>query len=110
MQPPSRIYRVHLFDGLEQILLVRRIGRDAPVAAELERGHENAHSVLLVFGEAVFVIVQHLIEVQRQLGPVLSDKTHSNMIKTYFVKNRHSLTRDGHDLIVLKLEEIQIYV
>lgn len=66
--------RPHLFYGLEQVLLVRRVGRDAAVAAELERGHENAHGVLLVFAQAVFVVVQHLVQVQRQLWPVLSEK------------------------------------
>lgn len=94
------LHRAHLFDGLEQILLVRRIGRDAAVAAELERGHEDAHSVLLVSGEAVVVVVQHLVEVQRQLWPVLSDKTQviKNATGTYFVGRgdcvKDSLTRD----------------
>lgn len=48
-------------------------GWDAAVAAELEGGHEHAHGVLLVFGEAVFVIVQHLIQVQGQLRSMLSE-------------------------------------
>lgn len=63
-----------LFYGFEQILFVWSVGWDAAMAAELEGGHEHAHGVLLVFGEAVFVIVQHLVQVQGQLRPMLSDK------------------------------------
>lgn len=69
---------------------MRRVGRDAAVAAQLERGHENAHGVLLVSGEAVDVVVQHLVEVQRQLWPVLSDKTEvvvgAGVATAFFVK------------------------
>lgn len=53
---------------------MRSVGGDAAMAAELERGHEYTHSVLLVFGEAVLVIVEHLVQVQRQLWSVLSEK------------------------------------
>lgn len=60
---------------------MRRVGRDAAVAAELERGHEDAHGVLLVSGEAVVVVVQHLVEVQRQLWPVLSGKAEVGKIR-----------------------------
>lgn len=42
------------------------------MATELERGHEYSYGILLVFGEAVLVIVQHLKQVQRQLGSMLS--------------------------------------
>lgn len=44
------------------------------MATKLERGHEYAHGVLLVFGQAVLVIVQHLVQVQRQLWSVLSER------------------------------------
>lgn len=67
----SNSFWMYLFYGLEQILLVSCVGRDAAVAAQLERGHEHAHGVLLVFAQAVFVIVQHLVQVERQLRPVL---------------------------------------
>lgn len=43
------------------------------MATELEGGHEHTHGVLLVFGEAVFVIVQHLVQVQGQLRSMLSE-------------------------------------
>lgn len=52
-------------------MLVWRVGWDAAMATQLERGHEDTHGVLLVFGEAVFVIVQHLIQVQAQLWSML---------------------------------------
>lgn len=57
-------FRRYLFHGLEQILLVRCVGRNAAMATKLERGHEHTHGILLVFGEAVFVIVQQLIQVE----------------------------------------------
>lgn len=60
-----------LFDGLEQVLLVGGVGRDAAMAAQLQRRHEHAHGVLLVLGEALLVVVQQLVQVQRQLGAVL---------------------------------------
>lgn len=60
---------------------MRRVGRDAAVATELERGHEDAHGILLVSGEAVVVVVQHLVEVQRQLWPVLSGKAEVGKIQ-----------------------------
>lgn len=41
------------------------------MATKLERGHEHTHGILLVFGEAVFVIMQHLIQVERQLWSML---------------------------------------
>lgn len=31
------------------------------MATKLERGHEYAHGILLVFGEVVLVIVEHLV-------------------------------------------------
>lgn len=34
------------------------------MATKLERGHEYTHGILIVFGEAVLVIVQHLIQVE----------------------------------------------
>lgn len=41
------------------------------MATELERGHEHAHGILLVSAEAVSVIVQHLMQVERQLWSML---------------------------------------
>lgn len=55
-------------------MFVWSIGWDAAMATKLERGHEYAHGVLLVFGQAVLVIVQHLVQVQRQLRSVLSER------------------------------------
>ncbi len=68
------ICRSHLFYGLEQVLFVWSVGWDAAVPTKLQRGHENTHGILLVFGEAVLVIVQHLIQVQWQLGSMLSKR------------------------------------
>lgn len=56
--------RTYLFHGFEQVLFVWNVGWDAAMATKLQRGHEYTHCVLLVFGEAVLVIVQHLIQVQ----------------------------------------------
>lgn len=64
--------KTDLFYGLEQILLVSCVGRNAAVATKLERGHEHPHGVLIVLGEAVFVVVQHLVQVERQLWSMLS--------------------------------------
>lgn len=47
------------------------IGWDAAMTAKLERGHEYTHGALLFFGEVILVIVQHLVQVQRQLWSVL---------------------------------------
>lgn len=55
---------MYLFYGLEQILLMSCIGRDVAMATKLERGHEHTHGVLLVFGKAVFMIMQHLMQVE----------------------------------------------
>lgn len=41
------------------------------MTAKLERGHEYTHGALLFFGEVILVIVQHLVQVQRQLWSVL---------------------------------------
>lgn len=41
------------------------------MTAKLERGHEYTHGTLLFFGEVILVIVQHLVQVQRQLWSVL---------------------------------------
>lgn len=41
------------------------------MATKLERGHEHAHGVLIVFGEALFLIVQHLMQVEGQLWSML---------------------------------------
>lgn len=60
-----------LLDGLQEVLFVRRVGRDAAVTAQLQGGHEGAHGVLLVLRQLVLVIVQHLVQVEGQLGPVL---------------------------------------
>lgn len=53
-----------LLYGLEQVLFVWGVGWDTAMATKLERGHEYTHSALLVFGEAVLVIVQHFVQVQ----------------------------------------------
>lgn len=66
------LIKTDLFYGLEQILLVSCVGRNASVATKLERGHEHTHGVLIVFGETVFVIMQHLVQVERQLWSMLS--------------------------------------
>lgn len=47
-----------------QLLFVWSVGWDAAMATKLQRGHENTHSILLIFGEAVLVIMQHLVQVQ----------------------------------------------
>lgn len=52
-------------------MFVRSIGWDAAMTAKLERGHEYTHGALLFFGEVILVIVQHLVQVQRQLWSVL---------------------------------------
>lgn len=61
----------YLLYGLQQVLLVWGAGRDAAMAAQLQRGHEHAHGALLVFREAVSVVVQHLVQIQGQLRSVL---------------------------------------
>lgn len=55
------LYRTYLFYRPEQVLFMWCIGWDAAMATKLERGHEYAHGILLVFGEVVLVIVEHLI-------------------------------------------------
>lgn len=55
---------LYLLYGLEQVLFVWTVGWDAAMATKLEGGHEDPHGMLLVFGEAVLVIVQHLVQVQ----------------------------------------------
>lgn len=66
--------RSYVFYGLEQILLERSIGWDAAMATKLEWGHEQTNGVLLLFGEAVFVILKHLIQVQWELRPMLIEQ------------------------------------
>lgn len=52
-------------------MFVWSIGWDAAMTAKLERGHEYTHGALLFFDEVILVIVQHLVQVQRQLWSVL---------------------------------------
>lgn len=52
-------------------MFVRSIGWDAAMTTKLERGHEYTHGALLFFGQVILVIVQHLVQVQRQLWSVL---------------------------------------
>lgn len=54
------------------------------MATELERCHEHTHGILFIFGEAVLVIMQHLIQVQRQLGSMLREGEHR--LKSYLWK------------------------
>ena len=56
--------KIYLFHGLEQVLFVRSVGWDAAMATKLERGHEYTYGILFLFGEAVLVVVQHLVQVQ----------------------------------------------
>ena len=61
----------YLSDGLEQVRLVRGTGGDAAMATQLEGGHEGSGQALLLLGQAVLVIMQHLVQEQSQLGAVL---------------------------------------
>lgn len=56
--------KAYLFNGLEEVLFVWSVGWDAAVTTKLERGHEYAHRILLIFSEAVLVVVHYFIKVQ----------------------------------------------
>lgn len=67
-------FKTHLFYGLQQIFFMRSIGWDTSMATKLERGHENTNCILILFCEAVPVIMQHLIQIQGELWPMLEER------------------------------------